>query len=276
VAAEINAPFLWHQAAGRPLITLKIAASLDGRQAARDRTSQWISSSASRSRVHLWRAAADAMLTGRGTLVDDLPRLTARPARDPYAGLRRRLETPENARPWPPQPARIVVDTHARAAQDDALIDHMAAVPGGPWIIACGSRAPRAALDRLAGRGIEAWVLPEEHGGAGVDLEALAGRIAARGWLEVMAECGPTLSNALLRARLVGRVRLIQAPLLLGGPWTWSREIGVETLAAGMRLDRLRVAGIGPDALVAGWTPEVARCLEAVVARAHGAPVARA
>ncbi|MBU0668916.1 MAG: dihydrofolate reductase family protein, partial [Alphaproteobacteria bacterium] len=173
---------------------------------------------------------------GRGTLIDDRPRLTARPARDPRARLRRRAACPSCPPPdWPPQPARVVVDSRARSAQDELLLDHMTGETGRGWVVACGARAPLSDRERLAARGIEVWVLPEEHGGGGVDLGAVAGRLAERGWLDVMAECGPTLANALLRERLVGRLRLIQAPLLLGGPWTWTREIGVQTLSSGAR-----------------------------------------
>lgn len=270
-AAKLNAPFLWHLETGLPLITLKVAASLDGRQAAEDRSSQWISSPAARERVHLWRAAADAILTGRGTLVADRPRLTARPSRDPLAHLRRRVLSPDPPPTWPPQPVRVVVDSRARVAQDGALLDHLTQAPGPGWIVACGARAQRRDRDALAARGIETWEIPEEHGGGGVDLRALAARMAARGWLEVMAESGPTLANALLRERLVGRLRLIQAPLLLGGPWTWTRALGVESLSEAERLEGLRVTRSGPDALLSAWKPEVARCLERAAGRAGAA-----
>jgi len=274
-AAALNAPFLWRLRGGRPLVTLKIAASLDGRQAAQDRSSQWISSEASRLRVHQWRAAADAMLTGLGTLTDDLPRLTARPGRDPLARLRRAAAAGCPPPAWPRQPARVVADSRARSGSDDRLLEHLAGSPGGRWIVACGARAPREAIARLSGRGVEVWVLPEGHGGSGVDLAALADRLAERGFLEVMAECGPTLSNALLRERLVGRVRLVVAPLLLGGEWTWTREIGVGTLPEGLRLGPLRVTRAGPDLLVEAWESRVEACLEEAASAARGEAAGR-
>lgn len=70
--------YLHHRRTGRPFVTLKLAASLDGRTAAPDRTSQWITSPAARADAHRLRAAHDAILVGAGTVRDDDPTLTVR------------------------------------------------------------------------------------------------------------------------------------------------------------------------------------------------------
>jgi diaminohydroxyphosphoribosylaminopyrimidine deaminase/5-amino-6-(5-phosphoribosylamino)uracil reductase len=76
--AEFLRPWLVATRFGRPFVTVKWAASLDGRAAASDGSSQWITGTASRQRVHEQRAQADAILVGTGTVLADNPSLTAR------------------------------------------------------------------------------------------------------------------------------------------------------------------------------------------------------
>ena len=77
-AAEDLAAYLHHRRTGRPLVTLKMAATLDGRIAAADGSSQWITSEEARRDVHELRAACDAIMVGAGTVRTDDPALTAR------------------------------------------------------------------------------------------------------------------------------------------------------------------------------------------------------
>ncbi|MEM7271546.1 MAG: bifunctional diaminohydroxyphosphoribosylaminopyrimidine deaminase/5-amino-6-(5-phosphoribosylamino)uracil reductase RibD [Actinomycetota bacterium] len=72
------APYLHHRRTGRPYVVLKLAATLDGRTAAPDGTSQWITGEAARADAHRLRAESDAILVGAGTVRDDDPRLTVR------------------------------------------------------------------------------------------------------------------------------------------------------------------------------------------------------
>ncbi len=85
VVTEQLAPYLTHRATGRPHVVLKLAASLDGRTAAPDRTSRWITGEAARADAHRLRAESDAVLVGAGTVRADDPELTVRhvPGRDP-------------------------------------------------------------------------------------------------------------------------------------------------------------------------------------------------
>ncbi|RVX39477.1 diaminohydroxyphosphoribosylaminopyrimidine deaminase [Nonomuraea polychroma] len=82
-AERVNEEWLTYARLGRSHVTWKFAATLDGRSAAEDGTSQWITSPEARADVHRWRAAADAIVAGIGTVLSDDPRLTARPAADP-------------------------------------------------------------------------------------------------------------------------------------------------------------------------------------------------
>ena len=268
-AAELNAPFLWHLRTGRALLTLKVASSLDGRIAAQDGTSRWISGEVARERVHAWRAGVDAVLTGIGTFMSDRPRLSARPRRVP--GSRAHAPGDESLPVWPHQPARVLVDSRARCASRDEWLDHLGTSPGGPWIVACGESAPQDAIRSLETRGVRIWRLPPGRGGSGVDLSALVRELAEHGWLDVLVECGPTLASALVREGLIGCIRLFQAPILLGGERTWIGDAGVDSLTRGARFARMRVVRLGDDALTTVWSGDVARCLDEAQARSGAA-----
>lgn len=271
-ARRLNAPFLNWQARRRSWVLLKLATTLDGRIAAADGSSRWISSPSAREHVHRWRAGADAILVGHGTWVADRPRLTARPAHDPLARLRRRAG---DVRSWPPQPARIVLDSRCRTAESDELLAHLAGSPGGPWIFACGRHAPQAHRKRLEALGALCWVLPEPGAGAGIDLAALMARLGEEGRLEVFVEGGASVATSLLRAGLVDELRLIVAPSLLGGERIWSGDLGIRSIDGKLAWGRLRARRFGRDLGLSGLSPAAEAMLEGSSA-AKESPCSRA
>src|SRR5206468_3985179 len=105
-AGELIAGFARHVRTGLPFVTLKMAATLDGKTAARDGSSRWISGEAARRDAHRLRAAADAIVIGVGTAVADDPSLTVR-----LEGYRGR------------QPLRVVVDGTGRLPPNAAVLD---------------------------------------------------------------------------------------------------------------------------------------------------------
>src|SRR6266446_3099076 len=111
-AAEINAGFLQRVRLGRPLVTLKLATSLDGRIATAGGESRWITGPLARERAHLLRATHDAILVGTDTVLADDPRLTCR-----VPGLSRR------------SPVRVVIDRHLRISPGARLIAEARQVP---------------------------------------------------------------------------------------------------------------------------------------------------
>jgi diaminohydroxyphosphoribosylaminopyrimidine deaminase/5-amino-6-(5-phosphoribosylamino)uracil reductase len=272
-ARRLNAPFLGWQARRRSWVLLKLATTLDGRIAAADGSSRWISSPLAREHVHRWRAGADAILVGRGTWVADLPRLTARPSRDPRARLRARAG---DTRGWPPQPARIVLDSRCRTAESDALLDHLSGSPGGPWIFACGRHAPETHRKRLEALGARCWVLPETGAGAGIDLAALMTRLGEEGRLEVFVEGGASVATGLLRAGLVDELRLIVAPSLLGGERVWLRDLGIGSIDGKLGWGRLRARRLGRDLLLSGLSPAAEAMLDGRAAAVEESPCSRA
>jgi diaminohydroxyphosphoribosylaminopyrimidine deaminase / 5-amino-6-(5-phosphoribosylamino)uracil reductase len=187
-ARTLNRGWLARIERGRPWLRVKLAMSLDGRTAAPDGDSKWISGDASRNDVMRWRARSGALLTGSGTVLADDPQLTVRldDAMDFVAPLRVVLD-PGLA---------TVARGRVRAGDAPTLYVH------APDI-----KPPRdLAADHAA--------VPRRDGA--LDLDAVLRLLAARGVNEVQVEAGATLAGAFLRARLVDELLLYIAPVLLG------------------------------------------------------------
>jgi diaminohydroxyphosphoribosylaminopyrimidine deaminase/5-amino-6-(5-phosphoribosylamino)uracil reductase len=231
LAAEQNAAYLTHRRLGRPRVTLKAAASLDGKVAAPDGTSQWITGPAARADGHRLRAEADAVAVGAGTALADDPRLTVRlPG---HAGR---------------QPLRVLVDAGGRVGADGHLLDGEAET-----LVATTAAAPATAVDAWKAAGAE--ILVCESAPAGVNLEHLATELGARGVLELLVEGGPRLQASLWAAGLADRLVWYLAPLAMGGDTAPGLlgGAGAATLAAARRLRLASVDRLGDDLRVVAY-----------------------
>ncbi|MCV7193636.1 bifunctional diaminohydroxyphosphoribosylaminopyrimidine deaminase/5-amino-6-(5-phosphoribosylamino)uracil reductase RibD [Mycolicibacterium brumae] len=148
--------WLHRQRTGRPHVTWKFAASVDGRSAAADGTSKWITSPASRADVHRRRVAAEAVIVGTGTVFADDPTLTARPAdgtevaRQPLRVVVGRREIPSDARVLNEDASTMVIRTHDPAEVIRALGDRTDVIlEGGPTLAGAFLRA--GLIDRILG-----------------------------------------------------------------------------------------------------------------------------
>lgn len=231
--ADLVAPFLTWAVTGRPLVTLKLATSLDGRVATASGESRWISSPESRSLVHRWRAEHDAVAIGIGTAIADDPLLTARDVDLPFA-----------------PPRRVVFDSSARLPPAGALARDAASGP--PVLVAAAADAPAARVAGLEAAGVEVLRLP---GDPAARLAAALDALGAREVQSVMVEGGAGLAGALVAAGLVDRVAWFVAPVLIGGRAAPSAlgDPGARALAEAPRLREVEVARSGPDTLVTGW-----------------------
>ena len=191
---RLNAAFERHVVTGLPFVTLKTAASLDGRTAARDGTSKWITGEDARNDAHVLRGAADAIVAGAGTVNDDDPSLTVR---DPsYRGQ---------------PPLRVVVDASGRVPADSRVFDGSA-----PTLIATTERVDGERADAWASSGAEVVSFDQDETG-GVSLPELMAHLGKRDVQGVLLEGGATLAWSFVRERLVDRVVLYLAPKLIGG-----------------------------------------------------------
>jgi diaminohydroxyphosphoribosylaminopyrimidine deaminase/5-amino-6-(5-phosphoribosylamino)uracil reductase len=208
-AEQGNIAWLTAVRRARPYVTWKFAATLDGRSAAADGTSQWITSAQARTDVHTLRSTVDAIIVGVGTVLADDPQLTVRDLRDGSLAIK--------------QPLRVVLDSRGRTPEDARVRD--AAAP--TWI------ATAAAL----GTG------PDGR----IDLHALLAELYARGVRNALLEGGPTLAGAFLSAGLIDTVIGYISPKLLGAGTPALVDAGVTTIADAIELDLTDITQIGPD-----------------------------
>jgi diaminohydroxyphosphoribosylaminopyrimidine deaminase/5-amino-6-(5-phosphoribosylamino)uracil reductase len=205
-ARELNVGFFSRFERGRPFVRLKMAMSLDARTAPASGGRQWISGTAARTDVQVWRARSSAVLTGAGTVRIDDPQLDVRLSYGPFVR----------------QPLRVVLDTELRCAPGARIF-----AGGGALVFAAPDPAGHAphgappAAEHLAQpdpppaqQGVAIERVPRASGG--VDLHVVMQRLAAREVNELLVECGPTLAGAIAAAGLVDELILYVAPTLLG------------------------------------------------------------
>lgn len=219
---ELNIGFFSRMERSRPWVRLKVAASLDGQTALADGTSKWITSAQARSDGQRWRARANAVLTGVGTVLADDPRLDVREV------------------PVVHQPLRVVVDSRLSTPPQAKLL----AEPGKA-LLACAVADPVRQQALLAQ---DAEVLTLADGNSQrVDLPALLTELARRGVNELHVEAGATLNGALIRADLVDEYLIYLAPKLLGSGRGMWRLGALAALGDAPELRFCGVTSVGPD-----------------------------
>jgi diaminohydroxyphosphoribosylaminopyrimidine deaminase / 5-amino-6-(5-phosphoribosylamino)uracil reductase len=226
-AVALNRGFLSRVASGRPMLTLKLATSLDGRIATGTGESRWITGPRARAEVHLMRAQSDAVLVGAGTVRSDDPQLNVR-----GLGI-------EDA-----NPVRVVVSGALSLPRDGQLAATARTTP--LWICHDQDATParRTAWEEL---GAELIAVPYQPDGQ-LDLSAMMQRLGERGLTRVLCEGGGRLSAALVEADLVDEIVCYSAGVVLGAeaiPAVGPLE--VEALQLAPRFSLVDAAPIGPD-----------------------------
>ncbi|MCK8783849.1 bifunctional diaminohydroxyphosphoribosylaminopyrimidine deaminase/5-amino-6-(5-phosphoribosylamino)uracil reductase RibD [Roseomonas sp. NAR14] len=230
-AQAVNAGFSRRIRQGRPVVTLKLATTLDGRIATATGESRWITGPAARRMAHALRARHDAILVGSGTVLADDPDLTCRlpgMARVPIA--------------------RVVADARLRTPLSARLVTGARAAP--TWIATVQGRHKPAALAPYLEAGVEILAVPagEEAASVGIDLDGLLAALAQRGVTRVMAEGGAGIAAGLLRAGLVDRLAWFHAPGVMGGDGLPAAYALPVTGLAGMpRFHRIAASAAGAD-----------------------------
>jgi diaminohydroxyphosphoribosylaminopyrimidine deaminase/5-amino-6-(5-phosphoribosylamino)uracil reductase len=232
-AARLVAGFAKHTRTGLPFVTLKMAASLDGKVAARDGSSRWITGEAAREDAHRLRAASGAIVVGAGTAVTDGPSLTVR-----LSGYRGR------------QPLRVLVDGSGRVPAGGPLFDGtastlVATTPAGAERAGGGWEAAGAEVLTLDG--------PAEDR---VSLARLMEALGKREIQNVLIEGGPTLAWSAAQEGLIDRIVVYLAPKLIGGAATPGilGGDGVENIADAIALTLCDVAMVGEDLRIESMT----------------------
>ena len=238
---RMNEAFFHHVETGRPLITLKVAQTLDGRIATRTGDSQWITGTAARTLVHEWRATLDGVLVGSGTARSDDPRLTVRHVEGR-------------------QPVRFVLDRKGTLPPDRTLFTDAHA---GNTIAVIGENSDRPAYaDRLENEGGHVLRTPEtadDH----LNLHALLRRLGADGGRDdtplqsLLVEAGPGLATALFRQDLVDRFFCFVAPKVVGEGIPVLQDLGITEMSDAVTFAEQTWETVGDDVLLKGYCRSV-------------------
>lgn len=228
-ARDVNAGFFSTVLRGRPLVTLKLATSLDGRLAVALGESRWITGEPARARGHLLRATTDAVMVGSGTVLADDPELTCR-----LPGLSNR------------NPVRVVIDGSMRVPLTARLVADARQTP--TWfVVRHGISGDRRTA--LASCGVEVIDVPTTATGE-TDLAAVLTTLGNRGITRVVVEGGARLAAALVHGDLVDRIAWFHAPSLIGGDGRPALDaLGVAAPGEAPRFVRVGVEAIGDDML---------------------------
>lgn len=226
-ARRVNRAYIHHRTTGRPFVVLKLALSLDGRLAAADASSRWMTSPQTRRLVHEQRLLADAVVVGAGTVTIDDPALTVR---DVHAFR---------------QPVRVVLDAGGRVRPSAALFGPGG---GGPVVVATTDASSHEAQTSWKEAGAEVMVLASSD--QGVDLHDLLRELGRRGFLQVYCEGGAGLATSLLKLDLVDRLKLHYGTKLVGGNGISIGDLGTTTMAEAQVWSRIALEERGGDLLV--------------------------
>ena len=219
-ARRLNEVFVKHRTTGLPFVTLKLAQTLDGRIATASGESRWISSHASRSEAHRLRAEASAVMVGRGTVDADDPALTVR-----------HLDGPD--------PAKIVLDSRLEISRDARVFD------GAVLILAAAQGVSGKRVEAMEARGARVWVCPPEDGRP--KLREVLTRAGAEGFTHVLIEGGGAVAASAMRERLVDRLAVFIAPVILGNGIASIGDLGITRMADAILLSQAEVDWTGPD-----------------------------
>ena len=233
---ELIAAFRKHVTRGMPLVTLKLAASLDGRIATVTGDSRWITGADSRRYTHRLRAEHDAILVGAETVRRDDPELTCR-----VRGGRNPLRVILDGRLHLPLTARVLTDTRSAAT-----------------LVVTARHAFAARIRQVKAHGAQILQLPATAGR--IAMTPLLRALGRRGIMSVLIEGGATVAAAALKAGVVDRVLVFYAPKLIGGDGrAMLGSLGVRRMRDAVELGRVRVRRFAEDVLVATEIGQVKR-----------------
>jgi diaminohydroxyphosphoribosylaminopyrimidine deaminase/5-amino-6-(5-phosphoribosylamino)uracil reductase len=208
-AAWINRQFLLHQAAHRPLISLKAAVTQEGFIARLDGTSKWITETEAREHGHRLRALRGAVLVGRRTVEIDHPSLTAR-----IPGVQH-------------QPRRIVLDPRAQVDPSEACL----APPQGLRVVGVQT-------------GREGDLFLEAPGGK-FSMRRLVESLGSLGMTGLLVEGGGATHRAFLQEGLADEIHLYRSPRTFGEGVQWDGGLGIDLAQSGWEM--IEEERLGPD-----------------------------
>lgn len=220
---QLNREFMTYITTGFPFVTMKIAQTLDGRIATRNRHSKWITSPEARKVGHQLRSDSDAVIVGIGTVLADNPRLTVR-------HLNGRM------------PFRIVMDSRLRLPMESHLLTDEFT---DKTIIATIS-ADSDKRGEIISRGAQIWDIPADNTGR-ISVAELLKKAVTEKFSAVMVEGGSEVYTSFLKEKLVHRLVLILAPKLLGAGINSIGDLNVQRIDQALELHHPSMEKVGED-----------------------------
>lgn len=219
-AEELNEAYLKYMSTGLPFVTVKVAQTIDGRIATRTGDSRWISSEPSLRFSHKLRAGHDALLVGSGTVRRDNPQLTVR------------LVKGRN-------PLRIILSSTGELPSESNQVrlasDHKTVV----------TSTREMPPDSASGE-IQFWRVGDDGNGK-VDWHDLLRFAAKREITSILIEGGSTVITSALRAKVVDKIIIVVAPIVLGNGVEAVGDLQVSYIKEALRFRRVKVKRSGPD-----------------------------
>jgi len=233
-AREVNEAYIKYVTTGIPFVTVKFAMSLDGKIATKSGDSKWISGEEARKYVHNLRYTTDAIMAGVNTVLADDPHLTARCGGK--GGTARK------------QPLRVIVDSKGRTPSTARVFNE----PGKTLLAMCRLVKPEVST-ALAQVGAEIIELPSAEGL--VDLEKLLKALGEWEVTSILVESGGILLGSFFDYRLVDKVIVFIAPIIIGGikAKTAVAGNGIDKVVNSFKLERVKVEKLGNDLMVSGY-----------------------
>ncbi len=232
-AAALNEVFVKYIRTGRPFVTAKCAATLDGRIGTRTGDSRWVSGEESRAFVHELRHATDAIMVGAGTVAADDPLLTTR--------MKGRAGK---------DPIRIVLDPRLRTAPTARVLNHSSQAE---TLLVAGKEAPAPARARMHMQGVR--VIEAETRDGRIELDRLMDQLGQMGVTSLLIEGGSRVLGSAFRAGIVDKACFFYAPLISGGDdgLPICSGAGAQNMRDCLRLDRIRTRRFGDDVMIEGY-----------------------
>lgn len=230
-ARKLNERFIHNMIHQSPFVIAKVAMTLDGKMAAHNGHSKWVTGEESRKQVHYLRDKVDGILVGIGTVLADDPMLTTR-----------LVEGGKN-------PVRIILDSELRTPLEAKITDCSQAET---WIFA-KEGADQDKAEALTKKGVQVMYAPENN--HGLNLETIMKQLFEKGITDVLVEGGSELNSSFLRAGLINKFLIYVAPKVLGGRHSLTPYTGqdVDSMEAAVSVQFDSVDRVGEDLLITAY-----------------------